>query len=190
VDDRYIAISQLGQGAFGVTIKAFDQELNQEVAVKIIKRRTEFIQQSYREIEILQHIDSLPSEVRGCIVRSLRHFMWRGYSCIVFELLSYSLLDLLEATQYRGCSMNLTRRFGLQLLEAVSTLHGGSRQVIHCDIKPENILLESRCSSALKLIDFGSSCFSDTSRVFSYVQSRYYRAPEVLLGLEYTSLIE
>jgi dual specificity tyrosine-phosphorylation-regulated kinase 2/3/4 len=56
--------------------------------------------------------------------------------------------------------------------------------VIHCDLKPENILFtDSNCES-LKIIDFGSSCFNYKSG-FTYVQSRYYRAPEILLGLPY-----
>lgn len=51
-------------------------------------------------------------------------------------------------------------------------------QVIHCDLKPENILLKGPNKSSIKVIDFGSSCFED-ERVYSYIQSRFYRSPEV-----------
>jgi serine/threonine protein kinase len=57
--------------------------------------------------------------------------------------------------------------------------------VIHCDLKPENILFTDDKSENVKIIDFGSSCFSYKTG-FSYVQSRYYRAPEIVLGLPYT----
>jgi serine/threonine protein kinase len=57
--------------------------------------------------------------------------------------------------------------------------------VIHCDLKPENILFTDEKLNHLKVIDFGSSCFS-YKQGFSYVQSRYYRAPEIVLGLPYS----
>jgi serine/threonine protein kinase len=63
--------------------------------------------------------------------------------------------------------------------------------VIHCDLKPENILLTNLQSSKnlIKLIDFGSACFENET-VYSYIQSRFYRSPEVLFGLEYNMAID
>ena len=55
---------------------------------------------------------------------------------------------------------------------------------MHCDLKPENILLRSAGKSAIKVIDFGSSCFEEQP-VYTYIQSRFYRCPEVILGLPY-----
>eukprot|EP01083_Nonionella_stella_P053820 142217_1 len=57
-------------------------------------------------------------------------------------------------------------------------------RIIHCDMKPENILLVHPDKSAVKIIDFGSSCFED-ERVYTYIQSRFYRSPEVILGIPY-----
>ena len=54
--------------------------------------------------------------------------------------------------------------------------------MIHCDLKPENILLRHPKRSAIKVIDFGSSCRSDR-RMYSYIQSRFYPSPEVMLGV-------
>ena len=61
--------------------------------------------------------------------------------------------------------------------------------VIHCDLKPENILLRVSNRSALKVIDFGSSC-SRTKQMYVYIQSRFYRSPEVILGLPYSQAID
>ena len=58
------------------------------------------------------------------------------------------------------------------------------QQLIHCDLKPENVLLKAPQRSGIKVIDFGSSCFTD-ERVYTYIQSRFYRSPEVILGLPY-----
>jgi len=56
-------------------------------------------------------------------------------------------------------------------------------------LKPENILLKDPTKSGIKIIDFGSSCFQD-ERIYTYIQSRFYRAPEIILGIPYTSGID
>jgi hypothetical protein len=66
--------------------------------------------------------------------------------------------------------------------------------IIHCDLKPENILLAppgpgGGSLGQLKLIDFGSACF-ESRTAYSYIQSRFYRSPEVLLGLSYSAAID
>lgn len=75
----------------------------------------------------------------------------------------------------------------MQILTAVAVIHMNG--VIHCDIKPENILLKQPERSGLKIIDFGSSCKSN-EKVYSYLQSRYYRAPEVIVGINYNEKID
>jgi dual specificity tyrosine-phosphorylation-regulated kinase 2/3/4 len=61
--------------------------------------------------------------------------------------------------------------------------------IIHCDLKPENILLKEPNKSGIKIIDFGSSTFI-SERVYTYIQSRFYRAPEIMLGIPYTCAID
>ena len=61
--------------------------------------------------------------------------------------------------------------------------------IIHCDLKPENVLLKQENKSGIKLIDFGSSCFAD-ERIYTYIQSRFYRAPEIMLAIPYTTSID
>lgn len=87
-----------------------------------------------------------------------RHFMWRNHLCLVFELLSYNLYDLLRNTNFRGVSLNLTRKFAQQLCTALLFLSTPELNIIHCDLKPENILLCNPKRSAIKIVDFGSSC--------------------------------
>lgn len=114
-------------------------------------------------------------------------FDWRSHLCIVFELLYINLYELLKHTNFQGVSLNLTRKFAYQIL--VSLCYLRSLDIIHCDLKPENILLKSAKNSTVKLIDFGSSCYY-TNRMYSYIQSRFYRSPEVLLGLQYDAAID
>ena len=91
-------------------------------------------------------------------VKLKRHFMYRNHLCLVFELLSYNLYDLLRNTNFRGVSLNLTRKFAQQLCTALLFLATPELNIIHCDLKPENILLCNPKRSAIKIVDFGSSC--------------------------------
>ncbi|KAK6644901.1 hypothetical protein RUM43_001177 [Polyplax serrata] len=122
-------------------------------------------------------------------LRLKRHFMWRNHLCLVFELLSYNLYDLLRNTNFRGVSLNLTRKFAQQLCTALLFLSTPELNIIHCDLKPENILLCNPKRSAIKIVDFGSSCQLG-QRIYQYIQSRFYRSPEVLLGIPYDLAID
>lgn len=122
-------------------------------------------------------------------VRLLTHFMYRNHQCLVFEMLSLNLYELLKNTQFGGVSLNLIRKFAKQVLRALAFLARPDVDVIHCDLKPENILLRHPKKSGVKVIDFGSSCRSN-KRMYSYIQSRFYRSPEVMLGLPYSVAID
>lgn len=142
-------------------------------------------------------------------VKLKRHFMWRNHLCLVFELLSYNLYDLLRNTNFRGVSLNLTRKFAQQLCTALLFLSTPELNIIHCDLKPENILLCNPKRSAIKIVDFGSSCqlgqrvmnfqfllkkhifkWRSFLQIYQYIQSRFYRSPEVLLGIPYDLAID
>ena len=56
-------------------------------------------------------------------------------------------------------------------------------------MKPENILLKKPNKTGIKIIDFGSSCLQ-TEQIYTYIQSRFYRAPEIMLGIPYTTAID
>ena len=122
-------------------------------------------------------------------VRLLTHFVYRNHQCLVFEMLSLNLYELLKNTQFGGVSLNLIRKFAKQVLKALSFLARDDVDIIHCDLKPENILLRHPKKSGVKVIDFGSSCRSN-QRMYSYIQSRFYRSPEVMLGLPYSVAID
>lgn len=115
--------------------------------------------------------------------------MYRNHQCLVFEMLSLNLYELLKNTQFRGVSLNLIRKFGKQILRALQFLGRKDVDIIHCDLKPENILLRHPKRSGVKVIDFGSSCESNKP-MYSYIQSRFYRSPEVMLGLPYSVAID
>ncbi|CAH8649271.1 unnamed protein product [Schistosoma rodhaini] len=189
--NRYKILALIGKGTFGQVVRAFDELTGEEVAIKVIKNKRSFVQQAeveiklLREMSIFQANEQLATDVGANYIVNLKgHFSYHGHLCLVFELLSYNLYDLLGNTNYRGVSLNLTRKFAQQLCAALVFLSRPDVQVIHCDLKPENILLVNPKRSAIKVIDFGSSCHVH-EKVYQYIQSRFYRSPEVLFNLDY-----
>ena len=71
----------------------------------------------------------------------------------------------------------------------ISLMYMKQHKVVHCDLKPENILLKKHNKTGIKIIDFGSSWF-EPDKIYTYIQSRFYRAPEVILGISYTTAID
>ncbi|KRT82278.1 protein kinase, partial [Oryctes borbonicus] len=187
--DRYEIDSLIGKGSFGQVVKAFDHEEQTYVAIKIIKNKKPFLNQAQIEVKLLEMMNRADAENKYYIVKLKRHFMWRNHLCLVFELLSYNLYDLLRNTNFRGVSLNLTRKFAQQLCTALLFLSTPELNIIHCDLKPENILLCNPKRSAIKIVDFGSSCQLG-HRIYQYIQSRFYRSPEVLLGIQYDLAID
>ncbi|CAH1370072.1 unnamed protein product [Tenebrio molitor] len=187
--DRYEIDSLIGKGSFGQVVKAYDHVEQCHVAIKIIKNKKPFLNQAQIEVKLLEMMNRADAENKYYIVKLKRHFMWRNHLCLVFELLSYNLYDLLRNTNFRGVSLNLTRKFAQQLCTALLFLSTPELNIIHCDLKPENILLCNPKRSAIKIVDFGSSCQLG-QRIYQYIQSRFYRSPEVLLGIPYDLAID
>ncbi|XP_050415120.1 dual specificity tyrosine-phosphorylation-regulated kinase 1A isoform X2 [Patella vulgata] len=187
--ERYEIDSLIGKGSFGQVVKAYDHKDQEQVAIKIIKNKKPFLNQAQIEVKLLELMNKHDTENKYYIVRLKRHFMFRNHLCLVFELLSYNLYELLRNTNFRGVSLNLTRKFAQQLATALLFLATPELNIIHCDLKPENILLCNPKRSAIKLVDFGSSCQLG-QRIYQYIQSRFYRSPEVLLGIPYDLAID
>ncbi|XP_078062464.1 dual specificity tyrosine-phosphorylation-regulated kinase 1B-like isoform X1 [Mustelus asterias] len=187
--ERYEIDSLIGKGSFGQVVKAYDHHEQEWVAVKIIKNKKAFLNQAQIELRLLELMNKHDTEMKYYIVHLKRHFMFRNHLCLVFELLSYNLYDLLRNTNFRGVSLNLTRKFAQQMCTALLFLATPELSIIHCDLKPENILLCNPKRSAIKIVDFGSSCQLG-QRIYQYIQSRFYRSPEVLLGMPYDLAID
>jgi len=116
------------------------------------------------------------------MVNFTQSFYFRGHLCISTELLGMNLYEFIKCHDFRGFSLKLIRRFAKQLLSSLVLLK--AHKVIHCDLKPENVLLAHPAHSEIKVIDFGSSCL-ENEKVYTYIQSRFYRSPEVILGMTY-----
>lgn len=194
------------------------QNRNKTVAIKIIKNDLNWSLQAVYEIKMLKHLNDkwqsgpknvsnsdpqytqyYGNEVTGCpVLTYFDHFHFRCHMCIVTEVLSLNLYSLLEITKFRGISGNLLKDFSTKILQGLQFIH--DNKIIHCDIKPENIMIKlpngfntdtvvEDGDFIVKIIDFGSSCFNDEIS-YSYIQSRFYRAPEVITGAKYNNMID
>ncbi|KAK7284230.1 hypothetical protein RJT34_18972 [Clitoria ternatea] len=201
---RYKILSKMGEGTFGQVLECFDNEKKEVVAIKIVRSINKYREAAMTEIDVLLRLARHDVDGTRC-VQIRNWFDYRNHICIVFEKLGPSLYDFLRKNSYRSFPIDLVREFGRQLLESVAFMHDIC--LIHTDLKPENILLVSSefikvpdykflsrstkdgsyfknlpKSSAIKLIDFGSTTFEHQDHSY-VVSTRHYRAPEVILGL-------
>lgn len=183
---RYELIKGLGKGAFGKVYLVFDHKEKKEKALKIIRAEDRFVRQSRLEAHILKKM----SEYNVKNVTKLNDtFMFREHPCIVFDYYkSENFYQELKNDGFKGMDIKLVQKCAFQILEALRDFH--LIDVVHCDLKPENLIFEDgETKENLKVLDFGSSCFVNT-KLHNYIQSRYYRAPEVVLMLGYNTKID
>ncbi|KAJ1668313.1 dual specificity protein kinase yak1 [Coemansia sp. RSA 1646] len=185
---QFLILEMLGSGTFGQVVKCQNTRTGEMVAVKVIKNKSAYYNQSMMEVQMLDLLNKeYDIDDKHHIMRLKEWFVFRHHLVFVNELLSINLYDLLKQNQYQGLSTNLVRVLVQQILDAMIVLNNA--QIIHADLKPENILLESMEKPVVKVIDFGSACF-EWQTTFTYIQSRFYRSPEILLGLPYSSRID
>ncbi|WOG97612.1 hypothetical protein DCAR_0416953 [Daucus carota subsp. sativus] len=188
---RYHVTEYLGSAAFSKAIQAHDLHSGIDVCVKIIKNNKDFFDQSLDEIKLLKFVNKHDPADKYHILRLYDYFYYREHLLIVCELLKANLYEFHKFNRESGGEVYFTmprlQSITIQCLEALQFLHGLG--LIHCDLKPENILVKSYSRCEVKVIDLGSSCF-ETDHLCSYVQSRSYRAPEVILGLPYDKKID
>jgi len=179
---RYEILKVIGKGSFGQVLKVYDHKTHQHVALKMVRNEKRFHRQAQEEIRILEHLRKQDKDNTCNIIHMFDNFSFRSHTCITFELLSINLYELIKKNKFQGFSLQLVRKFAHSLLQCLDTLY--RNKIIHCDMKPENVLLKQQGRSGIKVIDFGSSCY-EHQRVYTYIQSRFYRAPEVILGAKY-----
>ncbi len=187
---RYQILSLLGSAAFSDALECYDIISQRLVCVKIIKKHKDFFM-GLDEIKLLRLLNSHDPHDAKNIVQLLDYFFHKEHIFLVSELLKENLYEysrqLRHAQQPSYFTLPRLQSIARQVLTALEFVH--SLDLVHTDLKPENILFKSYSRCEVKVIDFGSSCFSHEELSF-YVQSRSYRAPEVILGVPYNSKID
>lgn len=184
---RYEIVKKLGKGSFGAVMKCYDHKEREYVALKILKNKKRLYKQGLVEAKLIKHLNDHDPEDKKNIIKRLDQFVFRKHLMITFEILSVNLYEFIKMNNFQGFSLNLIKRFAIQIL--ISLYYLNEHNIVHCDLKPENILLRKINKSGIKIIDFGSGCF-ENEKIYTYIQSRFYRAPEIVLGIPYNSGID
>uniref|UniRef100_A0A7N8XSL6 non-specific serine/threonine protein kinase n=1 Tax=Mastacembelus armatus TaxID=205130 RepID=A0A7N8XSL6_9TELE len=187
--NSYEVMEFLGRGTFGQVVKCWKRGTNEVVAVKILKNHPSYARQGQIEVEILARLSSENADDHN-VVRALECFQHRSHTCLVFEMLEQNLYDFLKQNKFSPLPLKIIRPILQQVATALKKLK--SLGLIHADLKPENIMLvdPSRQPYRVKVIDFGSASHISKAVCSTYLQSRYYRAPEIILGLPFCEAID
>jgi len=181
---RYTVVEDMcGKGVFSNVVKAKDQQENVQVAVKIMRCNDMMRKAAEKEVEVLERLNRADRGNKRHVIRLIRHFLYRGHLCLVFECMWDNLrVALKKYTKDKGMSLQAVRAYSKQLLIALRHIH--RCHIIHADVKPDNILI-SAGHNVVKLCDLGSAMDISEADPTPYLVSRFYRAPEIVLGKEY-----
>lgn len=188
LDARYHVQTNLGKGVFSAVVRALDAQTDRLVAIKIIRKQESMYKAGMKEIEILQQLAEADPDDRKHVIRLERHFEHKGHLCMVFENLSINLREVLKKFgRDIGINIKAVRSYAQQMFLGLSLLK--KCEILHADLKPDNVLVnESR--SQLKIADLGSAVSARDNEVTDVLVSRFYRAPEIMLGIRHDYAID
>ncbi|XP_053323557.1 serine/threonine-protein kinase PRP4 homolog [Spea bombifrons] len=184
LEKRYNVYGYTGQGVFSNVVRARDMaRANQEVAVKIIRNNELMQKTGLKELEFLKKLNDADPDDKFHCLRLFRHFYHKQHLCLVFEPLSMNLREVLKKYgKDVGLHIKAVRSYSQQLFLALKLLKRCN--ILHADIKPDNILV-NESKTILKLCDFGSASHVADNDITPYLVSRFYRAPEIVIGKLY-----
>ncbi|XP_074158269.1 homeodomain-interacting protein kinase 1-like [Sminthopsis crassicaudata] len=187
--NSYQVLEFLGRGTFGQVAKCWKRSTKEIVAIKILKNHPAYARQGQIEVNILSLLNRDDADESN-VVRFYECFQHQNHTCLVFEMLEQNLYDFLKQNKFRPLQLKYIRPILQQVATALRKLK--NLGLIHTDLKPENIMLVDPVQQPyrLKVIDFGSATQVSKAVCSSYIQTRYYRAPEIILGLPFWEAID
>jgi dual specificity protein kinase YAK1 len=184
---RYRVVDVLGSGTYAVVYKVqLIDDLGRFYAMKVIKNLHQYRETGANEIAIHQRMangDPHPGKLH--VMMPISFFDVERHICLVLPLLGRSLFDGLT-TRPLFLLLQRIRSLMEQLLQSLQYIH--SLGIIHSDVKTDNIMFRDDNCTDVMLIDFGAASAEANPGI--YIQSRFYRSPEVILGLPYDHRID
>ena len=154
-----------------------------EVAIKVQRNNEMMRRAGEKEIMYLTQLSSNdPDNKKHCIL-FLGQFDHEDHLCMIFEAMHQNLRSALRQHGHRrGIAMDAVKIYARQMLIALRYLE--RLNIMHADLKPDNIVVNDKYN-LLKICDFGSASSGDDNEITPYLVSRFYRAPEIMMGLQY-----
>jgi serine/threonine-protein kinase PRP4 len=188
INGRYHVQQTLGKGVFSAVVRATDTKTGGVVAVKMIRQNDTMRKEGMKEIGILQQLQEADPEGKKHVIKFERYFEHKGHLCLVFENLSMNLRELLKKFgRDVGLNLRAIRAYGQQMFLGLSLFR--QCNILHADLKPDNILVNEQ-RNILKICDLGSAFPVSDTPTAPYLVSRFYRAPEVMLGIPYDYAVD
>ncbi|EWY85466.1 CMGC/DYRK/PRP4 protein kinase [Fusarium oxysporum NRRL 32931] len=193
LNGRYQIQAALGRGMFSGVARAVDITTKELVAIKMMRNNDALRKGGYTEIAILEKLNEADPEGRKHIIKFIRQFDYKGHLCMVFENLSMNLREVLRKFGNNvGINLGATRAYAYQIFVALA--HMRKCSIIHADLKPDNILV-NESHNVLKICDLGTAIDKTDAAtahmdVTPYLVSRFYRAPEIILGIPYDYAVD
>ena len=200
--ERYRTLGVVGKGVFSCVLKCIDTSIighdssddkesgKAHVAIKVIRNNDTMKKAAQKELAILEAIRENDPLDRCHCVKLLASAEVRAHAAIIFEFQDMNLREALKKFgKDVGINIQAVRLYARQLFSALNLL--AKLKVVHADIKLDNILCSADCKR-VKLCDFGSA-FRESdydNAPTPYLVSRFYRAPEIVLGLYYDKAID
>jgi len=186
LNDRYKILGSYGKGVFSTVVRCLDMKATTpgtEVAIKVQRNNEMMRRAGEKEIMFLQQIEQNdPERRRHCIIMH-GQFDHEDHLCMVFEAMHQNLRAAVKQHGHRrGIQMAAVQTYARQMLIALRYLE--RLNIMHADLKPDNIVVNDKYN-LLKICDFGSASSGDDNEITPYLVSRFYRAPEVMMGLQY-----
>lgn len=171
IGNRYEVKEKISRGAFGIVLSCYDHKNKEMVAIKC-PARNDYNKLIKLEGEIYHKVgDNNP------YIMNVKKFITHNYK-------NYLVMEKLDKNLYlwrskNKPSLNEVKILVMQILKGVNFLH--DKNIVHGDLKPENIVFSDNEYKNLKIADLGNSMYVYELNKYSLLQTRYYRAPEVIL---------
>ncbi|XP_019965040.2 homeodomain-interacting protein kinase 1-like [Paralichthys olivaceus] len=186
---KYQVQSLLQNGTFGKVVKCMRLEDKKTVAIKMVKVQGSTANMAYNEVATLKKLKSVDPN-KCSIVQWNNYFVDRGHLCLEFEYLDKSLMVYMKEHNFRPLLLKEIRPIVQQIAHALKHLMAAG--IVHADLKLDNVMLvdQLREPFRVKVIDFGLSREASDAKLKTYIQTRPYRSPEILLGHPFNEAID